>query len=160
MFGFPQPLCLTLKTSLTPISKGQWQCPSFTKRNLTQNTRLRFGEHSYSLSFDSHVDNIIRTAILHLRDFAKLRNIAVLHKTETFLFWTFVIFCCLMVQYITNLQLMQNAAASLYWYQFDHIAILSTLHWHWSYPYLTDTTLTPSKVSLCMTIYYNQPLNH
>ncbi|KAL6455951.1 hypothetical protein MHYP_G00358020 [Metynnis hypsauchen] len=92
------------------------------------------------LSFDQHIGSITRTAFLHLRNIAKLRNALSLRDAEV-LIHAFITsrldYCNSLLSGCTNtnlnkLQLVQNAAARLLTKtrKYDHISpVLSSLHW-------------------------------
>ena len=92
------------------------------------------------LSFDTHITNITRTAFLHLRNIAKLRNALSLQDAEKLVhaFITSRLDHCNALlagcpsKSLNKLQLVQNAAARVLTRtrKFDHISpVLSTLHW-------------------------------
>ncbi|KAL6458600.1 hypothetical protein MHYP_G00320720 [Metynnis hypsauchen] len=92
------------------------------------------------LSFDAHITNITRTAFLHLRNIAKLRNALTLQDAEK-LVHAFITsrldYCNALLsgcpsKSLNKLQLVQNAAARVLTRtrKFDHISpVLSALHW-------------------------------
>uniref|UniRef100_A0AAR2KJT6 Reverse transcriptase domain-containing protein n=1 Tax=Pygocentrus nattereri TaxID=42514 RepID=A0AAR2KJT6_PYGNA len=92
------------------------------------------------LSFDTHISNITRTAFLHLRNIAKLRNSLSLQDAEK-LVHAFITsrldYCNALLsgrhsKSLNKLQLVQNAAARVLTRtrKFDHISpVLSALHW-------------------------------
>uniref|UniRef100_A0A3B1JQW8 Reverse transcriptase domain-containing protein n=1 Tax=Astyanax mexicanus TaxID=7994 RepID=A0A3B1JQW8_ASTMX len=92
------------------------------------------------LAFDKHISNVTRTAFLHLRNIAKLRNALSLHDAEK-LVHAFITsrldYCNALLSgcsgsNLNKLQLVQNAAARVLTKtrKFDHISpVLSALHW-------------------------------
>uniref|UniRef100_A0AAR2KHK1 Reverse transcriptase domain-containing protein n=1 Tax=Pygocentrus nattereri TaxID=42514 RepID=A0AAR2KHK1_PYGNA len=92
------------------------------------------------LAFDKHISNVTKTAFLHLRNIAKLRNALSLHDAEK-LVHAFITsrldYCNALLSgcsssNLNKLQLVQNAAARVLTKtrKFDHISpVLSALHW-------------------------------
>uniref|UniRef100_A0AAR2K8P7 Reverse transcriptase domain-containing protein n=1 Tax=Pygocentrus nattereri TaxID=42514 RepID=A0AAR2K8P7_PYGNA len=92
------------------------------------------------LTFDQHIGSITRTAFLHLRNIAKIRNALSLRDAET-LVHAFITsrldYCNALLSGCTSrnlnkLQLVQNAAARVLTKtrKFEHISpVLSSLHW-------------------------------
>ncbi|XP_061907768.1 uncharacterized protein LOC133652732, partial [Entelurus aequoreus] len=93
-----------------------------------------------TLSFESHIKSVTKTAFFHLRNIAKIRSILstsdaeiIIHAFVTSrLDYCNVLFSGLPMSSIKRLQLVQNAAARLLTKtrKFDHITpILAHLHW-------------------------------
>ncbi|XP_072770846.1 uncharacterized protein [Nerophis lumbriciformis] len=93
-----------------------------------------------TLSFESHIKSVTKTAFFHLRNIAKIRSILstsdaeiIIHAFVTSrLDYCNVLFSGLPMSSIKKLQLVQNAAARLLTRtrKFDHITpILAHLHW-------------------------------
>ncbi|XP_061911245.1 uncharacterized protein LOC133655271 [Entelurus aequoreus] len=135
------PDCSQLEACLNEIK--QWMSANFLQLNAKKTEMLIIGPARHfdpTLSFESHIKSVTKTAFFHLRNIAKIRSILSTSDTEVIIHafvtsrldYCNILFSGLPMSSIKRLQLVQNAAARLLTKtrKFDHITpILAHLHW-------------------------------